>query len=431
MWYEWLIIGIMLILSFFFSSAEVVYGAVNRLRLKKKLENHSTFINRTAYKFTSDYPHTVATVLFGNALSNVAIAALVAAITARIDPQWAALSGIVTFLVLLVFFEIIPKTISLRYANGLALFYAFPMIIFYYLFFPVVYLDGKIVGFLTSIFRKKTRKLEKEDTTDEELQVLIEEIEKSGEIDEAKGELLHSAIDFSETVAYEIMTPRVDIFAFDINDSLEELLQSKEIFNYSRIPVYDDTIDNIIGILPTKKLVRAVLTHETINLRSLLVSPIYVHRSRSLYSILEEFKKTSQHLAIVKDEYGGTDGILTLEDIVEEIVGDIWDETDEVEEPFEERTPGVYVIDGMMNIDDFFDLLEIEEEVDSEYATVGGWCLEQLDRFAQVGDQFVFAGLAISILEATSFTVEKIEVRKLTSEEKTALIEVEKEKNGE
>lgn len=429
MWFEWLIIAVMLSLSFFFSSAEVVYGSLNKLRLKKKVEQRPTFTIKNAYKLTNNYPTTVATVIFGNALSNVAISALVASITARIDPNMAAVSGLLVFLVLLVFFEIIPKTISLRYANGLALVYAFPMIVFYYLFFPIVYLDSKLVGAFASIFTKRTKKLNQEDTTDEELQVLVEEIEKSGEIDEAKGELLHSAIDFSETVAYEIMTPRVDIFAFDINDSLEELLGSKEIFNYSRIPVYDDTIDNIIGILPTKKLVRAVLKHELIDLRALLITPIYVHRSRSLYSILEEFKKTSQHLAIVKDEYGGTDGILTLEDIVEEIVGDIWDETDEVEEPFEERGPGVYVIDGMMNIDDFFDLLDIDEEVDTEYATVGGWCLEQLDRFAHKGDQFVFADRAISILEATDFTVEKIEVRKLLAEEKEALISEQKEKN--
>lgn len=419
MWYEWLIIGILCAMSFLFSSAEIAYSSLNILRLKKSIETHPTFIKKQAYKFASNYPTTVAIALFGNALSNIGISSIVAAMTARINPEFGAMSGLITFLVLLTCFEIMPKMITIRYANRLALVYVLPMLFFYYLFFPVVYLDGLLVGAIRNGFAKRTAKLETEDTTDEELQIIIEEIEKSGEIDEAKGELLHSAIDFSETVAYEVMTPRVDIFAFDINDSFTEFLHSKDIFNYSRIPVYDDTIDHIIGILPTKKLVRAVLNGEEVDVKSLLLPPIFVHRSRSLHSILEELKKTGQHLVVVKDEFGGTDGIVTLEDIVEEIVGDIWDETDEIEEEVIEKAPGIYVVDGKMNIDDFFDLLDIDDDdIETEYSTVGGWCQEQLDRFAVVGDHFTFEDdIEVEIIEASEFAVEKIKVKKIIADD--------------
>ncbi len=417
MWYEWLLIGVMCGMSFLFSSAEIAYGSLNVLRLKKSIETHPTFLKKRAFKFASNYPTTVATALFGNALANIGISSIVAGMTARLAPEMGPIAGLITFLVLLICFEITPKIITIRYANRLALIYVIPMLFFYYLFFPIVYLDGLLVGAIRKGFEKRTVKLESEDTTDEELQILIEEIEKSGEIDEAKGELLHSAIDFSETVAYEVMTPRVDIFAFDINDSFQEFINSEEIFNYSRVPVYDDTIDNIIGILPTKKLVRAILTGEEVDIKTLLLPPIYVHRSRSLHSILEELKKTGQHLVIVKDEFGGTDGIVTLEDIVEEIVGDIWDETDEVEEEVIEKAPGIYVIDGKMNIDDFFELLDLDEDQETDYSTVGGFCQEQLDRFAVVGDCFVYEDVEVLVIEASEFAVEKVEVKKIIEED--------------
>ncbi|HPM07886.1 MAG TPA: transporter associated domain-containing protein, partial [Bacilli bacterium] len=222
-----------------------------------------------------------------------------------------------------------------------------------------------------------------------------------------------SAITFMDTQAYEIMTPRVDIFAFDIEDDISELINDDNVFMYSRVPVYEETIDNIIGILPTKLLLKAMLSNEKIDVRSLLTPVTFVPRSRNISAVLQDFKKTHNHIAIVKDEYGGTEGLITLEDIVEELVGDIWDEMDEIDEEATELGDGVYQIDGAMNIEDFFELVELELDEDADYSTVSGWCVSILERFAKVGDRFTYENLDVKVIQADEFTVEKIRVKVL------------------
>jgi CBS domain containing-hemolysin-like protein len=206
------------------------------------------------------------------------------------------------------------------------------------------------------------------------------------------------------------MTPRVDLFAFNIEDDIKDLIEDHELFLYSRIPVYEESLDNIIGVLSIKVLLKEYLKGNKINVRKLMKEPMFVHKSKSISSLLEDFKKEHQHMAFIKDEFGGTMGIVTMEDIVEELVGDIWDESDKIEEDFIEKEEGVYIVDGSMNIEDFFDLVGYEEEYDTEYTTVSGFVTEILERFARVGDTFDFDKLTITVLEAEEFTVEKIKV---------------------
>ena len=187
---------------------------------------------------------------------------------------------------------------------------------------------------------------------------MVDELEENDKYDEEEAELVRSALDISDVEAHEIMTPRVDVFAINIEDDIKEIIKEGEIFKHSRIPVYEDTIDNIIGILPIKELAKAIFKEEeNIDVLSLCYKPLVIPRNRQLLDLLQEFKDSKVHIAVVIDEYGGVEGIVTMEDILEEIVGDIFDETDEDEPEYIDNGNGVYIIDGTMNIEDFFELI--------------------------------------------------------------------------
>ena len=203
----------------------------------------------------------------------------------------------------------------------------------------------------------------------------------------------------------------MDVFAIDKDEDINELIKDKEFFKHSRVPVYDETIDNIIGILPIKALAKKILAGvKDIDILSLCYKPLIVPRNHQILDVLKEFKEKKVHVAVVIDEYGGTEGIITMEDILEEIVGDIFDEFDEIEEEYVDKGNGTYIVDGTMNIDDFFELIGYEEEVETDYTTVGGFCQDILDRFAKKGDEFDFAHYHFIVLEADEFTVEKLKV---------------------
>ena len=240
---------------------------------------------------------------------------------------------------------------------------------------------------------------------------MADSLEEEGILEENEAELLRSAIDLNDIEAYEIMTPRVDVFAIDLDDDINEIIKDTEIFKHSRIPVYKETIDNIVGILPIKALAKELLKGKVnINLLSLCYKPLVIPRNHQILDLLKEFKENRVHIAVVIDEYGGTEGIVTMEDILEEIVGDIFDEDDEIEEEYIEKGHGVYIVDGTMNIDDFFELIEYDEEVETSYTTVGGFCQDILDRFAKTGDEFDFAHYHFKVLSADEFTVERLKV---------------------
>ncbi|MFA5480813.1 MAG: hemolysin family protein [Bacilli bacterium] len=408
-------IGIMVIMSAFFSAADMVYSSVDKLRLKKDVEKGSKTA-KIALQFAEQYDKTIATILFSNNLVNIAASSL-ASISFFGDKLGPELITLIMFLIIVTFAEIIPKTIGRIYSHGLAILFAYPILVFKFLFFPFVYGTSALGRLIVSPLYKKAHD-EQESVSDDELQEMVDTIEEEGVIDEDQGDLLRSAITFMDTQAYEIMTPRVDMFAFDIEDDIQELINGENIFMYSRVPAYEGTIDNIIGILPTKLLLKAMLEGSEIDVRSLLTPVSFVPRSMNISTILQDFKNTHNHIAIVKDEYGGTEGLITLEDIVEELVGDIWDETDEIEEEATELEDGVYIIDGAMNIEDFFDLVNLKLDEEADYSTVSGWCVATLERFAKVGDTFQHRNLQVKVIEADEFTVEKIRVKVLPREER-------------
>lgn len=240
---------------------------------------------------------------------------------------------------------------------------------------------------------------------------------------------MQAAIDFADISASEVMTARVDVQAIDIDDDWDDILAQIEDAPYSRLPVYENSIDNIIGVLYLNHFLKAMTDDGRADIRKLLMPPCYVYKTMKLPAVLNQLRKARQHLAIVADEYGGMLGVLTMEDVLEQIVGDIWDETDTVEEEVVQRPSGAYELDGDMVIDDFRELLEIpEEDFEAESETVGGWTVEKYGSFPEPGTVFQTGDLKVTVLQMDGRRVEKILVERVGAEEKTAPDETEAEK---
>ena len=405
-----IVIAVLIVFSAFFSCSDMVYASVNQLRLKKSAKKSKT--SRLALKHAENYNTTITTILFSNNLVNIAATSLLTVLVREMFPKnqdlASSIASIVLVLIILTFGEIMPKVIGRAYSYRLSKLFAYPVKVLQIVFFPFVYSTSMVGKGIASIFIPKKRD---NAISDEELEEMVESIEEEGVIDEDQSELLKSAIAFKETEAYEIMTPRVDMFAIDIDDDINALLKSDEIFKHSRIPVYKNTIDNIIGMLPTKTVLRNMLADKPVNINSLIYNVQFVPRSMGISEILKLMKKSKNHIVIVKDEFGGTDGLLTMEDILEELVGEMWDETEEIEEKYRKIKRNQYLVDGSLNVEDFFDLVKVTPPEDEDYTTVGGWVLDQLHRFAKIGDHFRYENLYIEVTDVTQFTVEKIIVR--------------------
>ncbi len=417
-WYYWLIVAVCALFSMFFSAADMVYGMVDKEKLdreKGKKEKRA----KLALKIADDYELSISAILFGNNIVNVLATSFVTLIGLALSSNQ-EIGEVVTTIIftvfIIIFCEFIPKAFAKRFNYSLALLFAYPVTFFKYLFFVIVWPIAKLFKLFGKIFAKKSKE---EDQIDEDvLTEMADSLEEEGILEEGEAEMLRSAIDLNDIEAYEIMTPRVDVFAIDVEDDIEELIKDKEIFKHSRIPVYKETIDNIVGILPIKVLAKKLLAGEKVtDILSMCYKPLVVPRNHQILDLLAEFKENKVHIAVVIDEYGGTEGIVTMEDILEEIVGDIFDEDDEIEEEYIEKGHGVYIVDGTMNIDDFFELIEYDEEVETSYTTVGGFCQDILDRFAKKGDEFDFAHYHFKVLEADEFTVEKLKVTDVEYEE--------------
>ena len=404
-----ILIVILIILSAFFSSCEIAYSSVNKIKLKKKVSDGNKEATK-AMEIVNNYSEALSTILIGNNLVNIAVSSLATMVAVAYlgEEMGSLLATIVATIVVLIFGEILPKALANKFSLKLTLLYVKPFKICRIIFFPITFLVTKFVKLISKIWTPKNIEVSE---IDEELNVITEELEEEGVIDEEDAELIISAIDFRDVTAHEIMIPRVDVFSIDIDDNQEDILKNEQLFRYSRVPVYEDTIDHVIGILNTTSLMKKILNGEQIDLRSMLIEPMYVHKTKHISNILTKFKATNQHLAIVADEFGGFMGILTIEDIVEELVGDIFDETDEVILDYKELGENIYEVDGDMNIYDFFELVDYDDrDFESEYTTVGGWCTDMLEKFPEVGDTFEVANFTVTITEVEGMRVGKIKV---------------------
>lgn len=407
-----LIIALILcvICSAFFSGSENALSECNKLRIKKEAEEGNKAAKR-AQNLIENYSKSISTILIGNNLVNIAASSFTTVLALRLFPDIpdaVTYATIIITIIILICGEIVPKILATEHANSISKFISFPLKIFQLLFSPLLVVITKLIDKTEHMWTPE----EVEDSvTDEELVDIVESIEEEGVIDEDKSELIISAIEFADIDAYEIMVPRVDVIGINIEDSIEDILKDLSIFNHSVVPVYKESLDDIVGVIKTKDLMRQYLITGSINLEEIMKEPKFVHKTKSILDLLEEFKETGDQMAFIIDEFGGTMGIVTTEDILEELVGDIWDEKDKVEPEFIEKTENILEVDGMMNIFDFFELVEYDSrEFESAYTTLGGWCTEMLEDFPEVGEKFSFEYMDFEILEMDDLRVEKVKV---------------------
>lgn len=416
-------LGIVLciIFSAFFSGSEMSYSSCNRTRLDNLAEDGDKRA-KLAKKIVDRFDDTLSTILIGNNLVNIACSSLGTVLIISVweklygqevdAPTW--LSTLVLTIAIIIFGETIPKISAKKSANRKALKYAYIVKTLNIILSPVIIPIVALVKLICLPFHEENGASDGDEAVDE-LTDIIETAEEERVLDEETSELVQAAIDFNDVQVSEVMTARVDVVAIDIEDDVEKIEQTVANSSFTRIPVYEGSIDNIIGILSLNRYLRAALENEHPDIRSLLMKPKFVYKTMKLPNVLEELRRVKQHLAIVTDEYGGTLGVVSMEDVLESIVGDIWDESDEVVAEVVECDDGRYELDGDTTIATFLETLELPEEAleDIDSDTVGGWAIETLEHFPEAGESFTWKDYKITVAAADELRVEKLFVEKV------------------
>ena len=402
---EYILIVLCLIGSAFFSGTEIAYTSLSKLKLKQDSENGDRTQKLVHYIY-NHYDRALSTLLVGNNLVNIAATSIATVLAVNLAAKMAGrisdeeASSIVTFVmtaIILVVGEITPKMVARRCSEGFARIAAYPLLVMMILFFPVVLLTSGIVkGFSKLWERKDGRQVT---ITEEEFESILDTAEDEGVIDENETDLLQSALEFSDMDAGDILTPRIDVIGIEVNDSVEEILRIVNESQFSRYPVYDKTIDRVVGVLYVKHLLHELIEQKDVRLEDLLLEPVFVPKSMKLDAIMNEFRKNRTHMAVVADEYGGISGIVTMEDVLEELVGEIWDENDDIVNEWQQISDTRFECSGDMNLSDFFDELDLDDEdVETDCATVGGWATEHIGAMPVVFDAFDYLDLTVLVM---------------------------------
>ena len=402
-----IIIVVCIILSGYFSATETAFSTYNRIRIKNMAEKGN---KRAALvlKLSDNYDSLISTILIGNNIVNILASAMGTLLFAKLieNQDVAATVSTATLTVaVLIFGEISPKTVAKNSAEGFAMFSAPIINAVRIILAPFNFVFNGWQKILTKIFKKP----EDQGMTEEELISIIEEAEEEGDIDKEESDLIKSAIEFGDLEVGDIFTPRIDITAIPKGSAKEAVAKVFAESGYSRLPVYEGDIDNIIGILYYKDFyTRAYKTN--VPLDEIIKSVIYVAKTQPVNELMKELQEKQLHMAVVTDEFGSTAGIVTLEDILEEIVGEIWDEHDEIVEEIKEVGENEYVVSGKSNTEKLFSTLDIDVDEEIEAVTVGGWAMEVLGKIPEVGDSFEEHGLAVEITEMDGRRVESVHV---------------------
>lgn len=397
--------------SAFFSATEMAYSSCNVMRLENARDGGSKKAG-LAVRITEQYDDALSAILIGNNLANIAGSSLASVLVILLlGDGYAWLATLVITILVIVFGETIPKISAKKNANSLAVNCAYFMKFLMIILKPVIWIVVTLIHLITGRLKGEDTEVSADEAV-EELQSIIETAEDEDVLDEDQSELVQAAIDFSEISAYEVMTARVDVDAIDAGDDWEDILRAVEESSFSRLPVYEGSIDNIIGVLYQNHILKALTEGEPVDLHTLIMPPCFVYKTMKLPAVLSQLRKAKQHLAIVSDEYGGTLGVLSMEDVLEQIVGDIWDENDVVEQEVVERAEGEYELDGDMVISDFCELVGIDEEsFEADSETVGGWTVEMFGAYPRVGDSFAYERFTVTVLAMDGRRVEKVLVK--------------------
>ena len=391
---------VLLLLSAFFSSTETAFSSVSKIRLKNLADNGNKKA-KTALYVAERYSKALTTILVGNNIVNIANSALATVFFVNIfgEAQGTVISTVVITIVVLIFGEVLPKNIAIDNAEKICITFA-PVLKF--LMVLLTPLSIILMG-INKLYKKLARNSNHQEpsVTEDELKYIIESIEEDGVLEQQESELVQSALEFDEKTAEEILTPRVDMVAIDIDDPVEEITELVLKERYSRIPVYRDNIDKIIGVLHTRDYLEALVNNnEKPNIEAMLQPAHFIYKTKKLSALLADFKYNKIHLAVVTDDYGGILGIVTMEDLLEQIVGEIWDEDEEVEKMSLKISDNKYEVSGDMPISDMLELFDKPTKyIETESNSVGGWALEQLANIPEPGEQFTYKELEITIRE--------------------------------
>ncbi|AEA33254.1 hemolysin family protein [Hippea maritima] len=414
---EGFLIVVSLIASAFFSSSETALTSLSPLKVSQIVQGGGK--NAKYFSLWLNHPNKMLnTILIGNNVVNIFASVLAGDLAMKLSgsSQLAATTAIMTVLILF-FGEITPKTFAKHNAERFAEVSIKILAFLYYLFYPFTYL---INIFATGVIKVVGGEVGKEKPliTEEELEFMINVSEKEGILENQTREMMHNIIDIKEISVKEIMVPRTEMVCVDVESSIDTLLNLIEEYEYSRIPAYDGTLDNIVGIVYIKDLIKKAKEKDihSISIKEVLRGAMFVPETKHIYDLFKEFQAKHIHVAIVIDEYGGVAGLVTMEDILEEIVGDIRDEYDEREEDeFVKLDSGVYIVDAGMDLDDFCEKLNINKEsYMEEYETVAGLVYDLADRIPNEGDEFELEGkYKIKVLKISGKKIEKVEVRRI------------------
>lgn len=397
--------------SAFFSSMETAVNACSRARLQNMQEKGIKGA-ATAIKFLDEYDKTITTLLIGNNIVNIGCSSIATILCTNIWGNYgAAISTGILTLIILTFGEIIPKCYAKENSERLTVRFSTVVFGIMVLLTPLSAMFIKI----NSLAMKLTNNGEgTPSVTEDELKYIIESIEEEGVLEEAESEMVQSALEFDEKTVLEILTPRVDVVSIDIDDSTEEITKIIVAERFSRIPVYKDSIDNIVGILHTRDYLELLIENKTPDLEKLIQPAYFVYKTRKLSALLADFKRKKLHIAIVADEYGGMMGIVTMEDLLEELVGEIWDEDEEIELPCKKISDGCYEVSGDMQLEDLLEIFEIKQkEVDSSSHSVGGWVFEHLGIIPEKNQEIELNGLFIKVLDVAEQRINKLLISKM------------------
>ncbi len=401
---ELLAMVICIVFSAYFSASETAFSSLNRARMKAMAEQGDKRAER-ALALAEQYDRLLSTLLIGNNIVNIAVASIGTVMFVRYyGDMGATISTVVITIVVLIFGEISPKSLAKDSPERFAMLSAPLLRVLMWVLAPLNFLFSQWKRLLTVVFRvKDDRKL-----TQQELLVLVDEVEQEGGIDRDEGELLRSAIEFPDQEAEAILTHRVDLEAVQVSASREEVAKVFRETRYSRLLVYGEDLDDIQGVVHLKDFCDAP---EGASLKDLMTAPLFVPPSVKISALLRQLQRSKSHVAVVSDEFGGTLGIVTLEDILEELVGEIWDEHDEVEEPVRQTGEGAYLISCAESPEIMKDLFH--EDPGDDNTTMGGWVAEQLGRIPVQGDTFLWEELKVTVTKTDGRRVLEVEVRKM------------------
>lgn len=409
------VIIILVLMSGFFSATETAFSFVNKIRIQQKVENGSKKAKTTLYVI-NNFDNALTTILICNNIVNLSCSSIATVLCMNLfgDIGSAIATGATTLLVL-TFGEVMPKCLAKEHCDSFSMATAGFLRALMFIFSPVVFVFLKLKTLAIKIAGSSG---DSPSVTENELKYIVESIEEEGVLEESESEMVRSALDFDEKIAEEILTPRVDVTFISTDNTQEEI---KEIIienRYSRIPVYDGTVDNIVGVLHTRDYLEALADGKAPDVHDIMAPPYFVFKTQKLSKILSAFKRTKMHIAIVTDEYGGTLGIVTMEDLLEEIVGEIWDEDEEIEHNYYKIGKGEYLVNGDMEFEDLLGLYDMDEDsIESDSVTVGGFILEHAGTIPHKRESIEVDGFKMTVMEVKNQRIIRVVVKKIDKED--------------